>query len=121
MHVTQLTRGQRKVRKPHQCFHCYKMIAPGETANFQTNKGDYVYTLYTHPDCDALWDAYFKDSGLSPWDYDDGYPPLHDEWIESGEFENLCGVYRGQFPHAVCRLELNEQKAALRLGEMVYG
>lgn len=120
-YVTQIDRGQRTIRKPHQCFHCYRSIPKGTTANFQSNVLDgRAYTLYTHPDCDGLWDQYMKDAGISPWDYDDGTPPLQDEWGDSGEFDSLCDAYRGQFPHVVCRMELIEQRAAIRLGEEVY-
>ena len=119
--ITVLSEGTRKARKPHQCYHCYRTIPVGETYRFQTCKYDDVYTLCWHKDCAEAAEAYRRDQRLSVWDYDYGYPPLRDEWIDSGEFELMCNAYRGQFPHVVCRMELSEQKAALRHGEEVYG
>ena len=123
MSVELLHNGKRKTRKPHQCFHCYQMIPKGASVQYSTCKfEDRVYTLYFHPGCADCWDRYSKDAGLSPYDFiDGGYPPLQDEWGDSGEMEMLCNEYRGIYPHVIARLELIEQKAALRLGEEVYG
>ena len=119
--ITVLNEGTRKARKPHQCYDCYRTIPVGETYRFQTCKYDDVYTVCWHEDCRAAWDAYERDADLSPWDYDEGYPPLRDEWIDSGVFRQLCDAYRGRFPHVVTRMEFLDQKACLRHGEEVYG
>lgn len=94
-------------RKHHRCYHCYRHIVPGELHRKGTYKGEGVYSLRFHLDCQALWDRYFKDAGLREYDFDDGYPPLHDDWSESGEIEKLCDAYRGFSPHAVTRIEHN--------------
>lgn len=119
-YVETLSEGTRKARKPHQCYHCYRKIARGEKYRYQTNKYDSVYTLAFHLDCDALWWKYAKDAGIETWDYDEGWPPVKDEWRDSGEFEMLCNQYRGLYPHAVCRLEYTDQKNAWRDGEGLH-
>lgn len=110
-------------RKHHQCFHCYRSIAPGETHSASTLKFDgRVYTLRFHDDCQACWDQYCKDAGLRSYDFDDGYPPLHDDWSDGGEMQHLCDQYRGLFPHVITRLEHNmsdaEDRYAARLAEL---
>lgn len=98
-------------RKHHRCFHCHRSIAPGTKHRKSTLKDDHVYTLRFHPDCEALWDQYFADADLYWADYQyDGYPPIYDDWWESGEFENMCDQYRGLFPHAIARLELTGKR-----------
>lgn len=104
-----LSEGTRKVRKRQQCFHCCRPIWPGETALYHTLKYDHVYTLYMHEDCEELFRAYERDADLNVWDWDEGYPPTIEQWRDSGVFDGLCNAYRGQFPHAVCRLEFATQ------------
>ena len=120
MSVQLLSEGIRTARKKHQCFHCYKIISPGTEYRFQTNKYDGVYTLAFHLDCDALWWAYERDAAFHWSDFEEGYPPLKDHWSDSGEFENLCNAYRGMFHHAICRLELLEQKTAWMDGKELH-
>lgn len=106
-----LSEAHPRARKHHQCFHCYRSIALGEVHRKSTLKYDGVYTLRMHLDCDALWDRYMKDNGLSYWgDFPDGSPPLANEFVDSGEFHMLCDAYRGYFPHVVARLEFNNQR-----------
>ncbi len=121
MCVEHLDNGIRKVRKNHQCYHCYQTIPAGTNAEFFTGKIDYIYTLYFHQDCEACWREYESDARLSICDFDDGYPPLMDDWIDSGDFERLCSAYRGKYPHVICRLELPEQKTDWMDGKELYG
>lgn len=99
-------------RKHHRCFHCYRSIAPGTKHRRSVLKFDYVYALRFHPDCEALWDMYSTEANVSPRDYDDGYPPIYDDWRDSGDFDQLCDQYRGFFPHAVSRLEFTARRAS---------
>ena len=105
--VQMLNQGIRKARKPHQCFHCYRNIVPGETYGFQTNKYDHVYTIAWHLDCEELAAKYRR---LAAHDYDDeGWPGLRDEWCDSGEYRTECNAWRGHYPHVVARMELSDQ------------
>lgn len=117
--IEEIGRTERKGRKPHQCYHCYRMIPATEVRDVFTGKMDgSVYTLHSHLDCQAMSNAYVA-NGYAP-DYWDGVPPLADEMRNSGEFEHECAYWRGQFPHVVCRIEFSEQIAALRFGESVF-
>ena len=100
-----LSEGTRRARKVHKCFDCYRSIEHGSEYAFQTCKSDYVYTITQHMDCLALGEAYRAVCGSDVADYEDGFPPLKDEWIDSGEFSKLCDSYRREFPHAVARME----------------
>lgn len=40
-----------------------------------------------------------------------------DELSDGVQYQHDLDLLRGYFPHVVCRLELHEQKAAIRLGE----
>lgn len=106
--VTNLANGTRRARKHHQCWHCYRDIAPGETYGFQSNVYDgRAYTLKFHLDCEACSSECRRLSGNDY--YDEGYPPLRDEWIDNGEYKNECDNWRGFFPHVVARMELTDQ------------
>lgn len=98
--------GTRTARKPHQCFHCYRLIAAGETYGYQTCKYDYVYTLTYHLDCEELAN---KCRLLADNWEDEGWGPLRDDWCDSGEYENECNNWRGFYPHVVARMELTDQ------------
>ncbi len=105
--VQMLNQGIRKARKPHQCFHCYRDIVPGETYGFQTNKYDHVYTIAWHLDCEELA-AKYRD--LTGHHYDDeGWQGLRAEWCENGEYYTECDAWRGHYPHVVARMELSDQ------------
>lgn len=106
--VTVLENGTRKARKHHQCFECYRMIAPGERYGYQSNVYDgRPYSLRWHIDCGECGSEY---RALTGHNYDEeGYPPLRDEWVESGEYEIECNLWRGKFPHVVARMELTDQ------------
>ena len=101
-----ISSGMRKARKTHQCFECYRSIGLGETYAYQTNVYDgRVYTIKWHVDCGACGSEY-RDQIY----YDDeGYPPLRDEWCDSGEYESILDGYRGLYPHVVARMELTDQ------------
>lgn len=105
--ITLLSESRPKARQHHQCFHCYRSIEPGEFHDKRNLKGDGLYSLRFHDECSELWDAYEGGAGLKFYDYLDGYPPLFDEWRDSGEFDLLCAEYRGRFPHAVTRMEFH--------------
>jgi len=79
--VQMLSQGARKAKKRHQCYHCGRDIAPGETYGFQTNKYDYVYTIAWHLDCEELA---AKCRLLSEHTYDDeGWQGLRDELVHN--------------------------------------
>jgi hypothetical protein len=107
--ITVLRDGTRKARKPHQCYHCYRSIGVGNVHGFQTNVYDgAVYTLRWHPDCDACAADYRKQAGTQ-FDYDEGFQPMRDDWVDSGEYEFECNYWRGRYPHVVARMELTDQ------------
>ena len=111
--IETLASGERRARKPHQCFDCYRTIQTGERHHFFTGLCDgSAYTLRSHTDCHAAAMDYIAD-GYPP-DYDDGVPPLADMIGDSGEFQAECDRMRGFFPHVVARLELN--RATRRTG-----
>ncbi|WP_300440242.1 hypothetical protein [uncultured Mameliella sp.] len=101
-----LAQGERRARKPHQCFDCYRKIGVGELHGYGTYKYDDVYTLRYHLDCKkAAW-AFFDFSGFEP--FDEGYPPLRDALCED-EYRANIEWLRGRFPHVACRMELTDQ------------
>ena len=106
--VTVLRDGTRKARKPHRCFHCCRDIAPRTIYGFQSNVYDgRAYTLRWHVDCAECASEW---RNLVGYYYDDeGFPPLRDEWCESGEYESECENWRGFYPHVVARMELTDQ------------
>lgn len=115
MGVETISDGNRVARKHHTCFHCSGTIAPGDIHRVGTFKyDDHVYTLRTHHDCDQLWAEYETAAGLSWWDFEEGYPPLIDEWREGGCFDELCSDYRGMFPGPVTRMEYRDQIAEIK-------
>tara|TARA_R110002126_G_scaffold16615_1_gene66274 strand:+ start:2809 stop:3174 length:366 start_codon:yes stop_codon:yes gene_type:complete len=111
--IETLDRGTRKARKPHQCYDCYRMIAPGEVYEFGTFKYDDVYTLKHHPDCMAASAHYIKFHGTY-YDHYEGIQPLADMISDGGEFKLDHAMLRGHFPHVVCRLELSDQLSEIR-------
>lgn len=106
--------GTRKARKRHICFHCYRDIEPGQTYGFQTCKFDYVYTLAWHLDCEELAQ---ECRTMSDDYYDEGWPPLRNMWVESGEYRSECDGWRGFYPHVVARMELSDQLREARAME----
>lgn len=114
-YVISLASGERRARKPHQCFDCYRTIPKGEVYDFQTCKYDHVYTIRQHKDCRAASEFYRSANDIFSWDFDaEGIPPLADMISDGGEFEADMELLRGHFPHVVCRLELNRQLARIR-------
>ena len=109
--TTVLAKGKRTARKSHKCFECYRAIEPGTEYEFQTCKYDYVYTLCWHLDCGAMGREW-RDLADAPCD-DEGYGPLRDSLIDSGEYEFSLDSFRGHYPHVVCRMELTDQLRAL--------
>lgn len=106
--MQQLAAGTRIARKHHQCFECYRYIAPGEKYGFQNNVYDgRAYTLKYHLDC-AECASEWRKAGSAYYD-DEGYGPLRDEWLEGGEYKSECDNWRGFYPHVVARMELTDQ------------
>lgn len=106
--VKTIAQGVRTARKHHQCFECYRMIAPKQSYGFQTNiYDDRMYTLAWHLDCQECANQYRKITGHTY--EDEGFPPLRDEWCESGEYDREVDWWRGEFPHVVARMELTDQ------------
>ena len=113
--VTLIDHGVRRARTSHQCFDCYRTIAPSTEYEFQVCTMDgRAYTLHQHQDCSAASTDYRRAAGLRDWDFDDGIPPLADIITDGGQFEIDVAGIRGRFPHVACRLEMNEQVAQLR-------
>lgn len=125
--VQEIARGTRRTRKPHRCFDCREIIPAGTEVAFFTGAFDgAAYTLYMHQDCqEAAW--HWRDLVEETWPEaflisDEGYPPLIEDLHDCGEFEPGCDALRGHFPHVVARLELRDQKQAIRLGDwQAYG
>lgn len=70
--------GQRKARKPHNCWACNKSIDKGTRYNYEVYSCDEIYELKLHTDCVALMYVY----GCHFQDYDNGgCYPIH-EWAE---------------------------------------
>ncbi len=109
--------GERQTRKPHQCFDCYRTIPAGERCYFFTGKTDYVYTIYSHLDCNEMSNTHLREVEGNDWDEYDGIQPLWDRLTEDGELEHNCNWYRGRFPHVVTRMEHNQQEHDARWEE----
>lgn len=116
-YVELLDSGERVGRKVHQCFDCYRPIPKGVEHHFSTcvYEGS-AYTLRSHCDCHDA-NAYYREfHGLRIQDFDiDGIPPLADMISDAGEYLIDHSMLRGYFPHVVCRLELSDQLAGVRL------
>lgn len=104
--IVVLQEGTRRAKKAHQCFHCYRMIEPGARYGYQTNKYDFVYTLRWHIDCEEM-----AEKVRDPSDHydDEGWGPLRDDLVYSGEYPECLEDWRGEYPHVVCRMELTDQ------------
>jgi hypothetical protein len=46
---------------------------------------------------------------LDWWGPHDGFGPLRDDLIDSGEYLEMLEMFRGRYPHVVCRMELTDQ------------
>lgn len=110
--VELLAQGTRKARKRHQCFHCYRDIVPGQAYGFQTCKYDYVYTLAWHLDCEEL--ANECRQMADDWG-DEGWPPLRDMWVESGDGRYYASGRSGRRSVTLGRFERLEDAVAARL------
>jgi hypothetical protein len=110
-----LKNATRKAKKSHQCWNCYRAIEVGTTYELQTNIYDgRVYTLKSHADCNECASEYAKVNGIL---YDeDGFGPLRDDWIDSGDYRICLNAWRGFYPHVVARMELTDQLYAIKKG-----
>ena len=104
--VEVIAEGTRTARKPHRCFDCYRTIEPGAKYGFQTCKYDHVYTLCWHLDCHAMA---LELRSIGDCHYDDEFGPLRDELQDSGAYSHELDLWRGLYPHVVCRMELTDQ------------
>ncbi|WP_288927331.1 hypothetical protein [uncultured Maritimibacter sp.] len=105
-YVTNLSEKTAPARKDHVCVECGRTIPKGECYLRQANTdGSQVWTYKAHVDCAEFSVAYRTSNKL--WD-DYDWMPL---W-ELIDFEDDLSVWRGRYPHAVCRLELRWQKYA---------
>lgn len=92
-------------RKPHRCAYCRSTIAAGTAYVKMAGRwhGEF-YAGRGHSDCRALWDSLYWD-----WAGDEGMDwDLAEVFAESGEIgaaKEALNFRRGQFPHAVNRLE----------------
>lgn len=100
------TEYARKARKHHHCAICRRSIAPGTEYTVYAGvwQGDFS-SAKMHTDCRAVWNDLFSDWG----DSNEGM--LHDlleVFSDSGELwaaQESLDALRGQYPHAVTRLE----------------
>ena len=105
-----LQQGTRKARVHHQCYHCYRHIGTGERYGYQNNVQDgSAYTLRWHLDCEELAEKCRTLSGENYYGSDEGWGPLRDDWMDSGEYQSLISEYRGVYPHVICRMEFTDQ------------
>lgn len=98
-------------RKHHRCDHCRGWIAPGETYIREVGKWEGKrYAIKGHSDCRALWNEAFPTYG-DPYD---GMPHDLAEAIGGDEsretIEHEYNLWRGHYPHVICRLELRWQR-----------
>lgn len=95
-------------RKSHWCYDCRCEIPKG-TQHVKTSvkNEDEFYSLRHHSDCYEASKHYL--SSWSPWDLEDGVPPLVDAIMDSGDGQADLDRLRGRFPHVVCRIELADQ------------
>lgn len=93
----------RTARKHHRCQNCWGRIAPGTQYEivFVAEGGD-AWSYKTHIDCSRLAERLWKDQGLG---FDEPMPWLYEEAHEE------IAEYRGEYPHVICRLELQRELA----------
>lgn len=106
--IMMLECGTRKARKPHKCWHCYRIIEAGTIYGYQANVCDgEVFTLKFHQDCNDCADYYGRINGTLYGE--DGTGPLRDQWADSGDYHICLDAWRGFYPHVVARMELTDQ------------
>lgn len=107
---TLLAETRQVARKYHRCFDCGGWIAPGERySRVNLAQDGSAYTLLRHIDCVAMSDEVVT-AGHEPDYWYDGVPPL---WEDEGVMDDL-DLWRGYYPHVVCRIEFRKQIAELR-------
>jgi hypothetical protein len=104
MHI--LCDVDRTARNAKVCDHCGQTIPSGVRYRYAFIKdGGDTWSWRSHLDCHALamrlWDEYSLMSG------DNGICLLNEDMSE-------LVLWRGEFPHVICRLELGQQLAANR-------
>ena len=95
-----------RARKHIRCDHCERSIPPGQVYHraFLKDGGD-TWSWSSHMDCKALADAIWKANDYS---YDEGIC-LSEEWAN---YPDETALWRGDFPHVICRLEFRGQLRA---------
>lgn len=102
--MTLLAESHPRARRHHRCVDCGGWIAPGEIYRLSKVQNDgTVYPWKQHLDCAAM-SAEVVSLGWAP-DYCDGIPPLRED---EGVMEEL-DLWRGRYPHVVCRIEMQQQ------------
>ena len=96
-----ITESRQVARKRHLCDECERSIEAGQPYLRQRCKdGGDVWTFKAHADCAGLGQSYRDKNHL--WGSD--WYSVRD-LIEPHEFD----IWRGRFPHAVCRIEFQHQ------------
>lgn len=100
----------RASRKQHRCEYCRCMIPTG--ASYCRLAGEYegvFFSVSGHVDCCDMWNAAYPVYA----EYSEGMPFDLYEAVCGDEARDYAlyelGQWRGQFPHAVCRIELRLQ------------
>ena len=106
--VTLISTEVIRARKHHRCDYCGRSIAPGERYRRSALKYDDLYVWMSHLDCDEMALEHHR---ISNYGYcEDGIGPLYED---TDLLDNL-DYWRGEYPHVVCRLELNIQLSDIR-------
>ena len=91
-----------RARKPHICDQCNCEIAVGQ--QYRRVRGiweDTPSSYKAHLDCDQLATTLHNEYGLYP---EEGV------WLRDEEWSELV-LWRGDYPHVICRMELRRQLA----------
>jgi hypothetical protein len=99
--------------KAHTCDYCGQRIITGSLYAKTAGKFDgEFYTARGHADCKAMWDE------VHPLWADDTGRMDFDLRKACDDFDALL-LWRGSYPHVICRIELGEQNADLRWAAQV--
>ena len=97
-----------KSRKQHRCSYCGGSIAAGSMYYKIAGKCDGDFTFARgHQDCCAMWEEAY-----SIWRRDGELMDFRLQ--EACDDTDALLMWRGKYPHVICRIELGWQKADLR-------